>query len=348
MRSEELQRQTLPSAQTAERGLHIRKKAWKGGKPWKKLDDYDRKRMKWQFPGQKTRQYTELDIQTREPQAFHAKLHKGVLENIMKTKPLLRGMPVYDSTFDLVQSGKNLLIEAPGPVRTLQYLLPLTHNILLDGDWRRERRPKLESSGQGPERPPELLVICPSLDDAHEVQDTGTRLFKSSGVGLEFSVLDQPMKTGLRRQGVQGCNILTSTPEVLLQCLALQHARARLVKILEHVKTLVVDGEAGTMRRPDFLDTLGGVMEDIPLQQGTQRIVISDKHDPVLDKRLRKMVLTGKYELHHEPRFDETLTLREEERLRGKEERIKRREEYREEQRARSREREYFWERSSS
>lgn len=253
------------------------------------------------------RKESELDAEIRAPQDFHSQLHPTLLANIMQMRPLLRGMPVYDSTFDAVRSGRNLFIQAPCPSRTLQYLLPLAHSIIERGVCKRKHEPK--SNDHKPARPSELLVICPTLDDAREVHATATRLLKSHGAGLDMVVLGSPMNSGLLKYKERGYNVLISTPEILLHWTSLGHAKALLVELLQDLKTLVVDGQASSLRHPVFHELLGGVMEDMALPGEAQRLVISDGYDPKL-RRLMEVVLPGDHELHHEPRLDEIQELR--------------------------------------
>lgn len=96
-----------------------------------------------------------------------------------------------------------------------------------------------------------------------------------------------------------------STPEVILQWLALPHAKSPLCEALQDLQTLVVDGKASSLRGGDFLQLLEAVMEDIPLQKKTQRVVISDEHDPQLDEQLTRLVLQDGYEVHQEPRLEQ-------------------------------------------
>ncbi|POS70266.1 ATP-dependent RNA helicase mss116, mitochondrial precursor [Diaporthe helianthi] len=244
---------------------------------------------------------------------FHAQINDVLPENFKKVVPRVRGMPVYDSIFDAVLSGKNLFIQAPGQGRSLQYLVPLVHDILQQraaAPPRRRRESKHKSEkNPSPESSCKLLVICPRPEDATEVKDNGTRLVKKQEPEIMVWAQETPRKAGLRIK--EGCHILTSSPEILLQWLAIAPARASLLKTLEGVETLVVDGKGSTMWGVDFLETLAAVLKDIPLQRGTQRIVVSDKRDPDLHKHLERMVLSRDFDFHHDLRMDPIQTMRE-------------------------------------
>lgn len=240
------------------------------------------------------------------PQDFHAKLHATLLKNIMRSTPVLRGMPVYDSTFDAVRSGRNLFIQTALPTRSLQYLLPLIQSILDFGLFRRRREVKPDA--QLPLRPTSLLVLCPTLGGAQDIQSMGTRLQSRTDV-VEIMILTVPSGKQINPLRDRGFNILISTPEIILQWLALPHANVPLTEALQDVQTLVVDGQASSLRRGDFLELLKEVMKDLPLHAKTQRVIISDEHDPKLDERLTSVVLHGGHELLQEPRVEEILEM---------------------------------------
>lgn len=236
-------------------------------------------------------------------QDFHAKLYATLLKNIMRREPLLRGMPVYDSTFDAVRSGRNLFIQTERPVRSLQYLLPVVQGIFDFGPWKRKREVKPDA--QLPLRPLSALVICPTLGDAHSVEMMGTRLVRDRHAVVEMTTLSVPNQAKTKALRTQGFNILIATPEAILQWLAVPHSKIPLHEALQDVQTLVVDGKASSLRSEDFCVLLKDVMEDLPLPEKTQRVIISDKYDPQLDGPLTRMVLSDDYEINQEPRLEE-------------------------------------------
>ncbi|KAL2283156.1 hypothetical protein FJTKL_10054 [Diaporthe vaccinii] len=240
------------------------------------------------------------------PQDFHAKLHASLLKSIMQSKPVLRGMPVYDATFDAVRSGRNLFIQTALPVRSLQYLLPVIQGIHDCGVLRRRREVKPDA--QLPPRPSSLLVVCPTLGGAQDVQMMGTKLQRRDVV-VDMMALSVPAAKQINPLRTLGFNILMSTPEFILQWLALPHAKIPLIDALQDVQTLVVDGQASSLRRGDFLEVLKEVMSDLPLNKKTQRVIVSDKHDPQLDERLAGLVLDGGYEVLQEPRLEEIMDM---------------------------------------
>lgn len=251
----------------------------------------------------------------RAPQKFHATIHPVMKENLMRMGAFTSHMPVYDSTFDAVLSGRNLFIQVPGGGRWLQYLLPLAHKILEHGVWRPGSVPQPEPDPKAAlsKRPSEVLVICPTLDETPKAVFWGLSFLFHHADGLRILVLKTTVNWAQRKpweHTIPRCNVLISTPEILLRCLAIRKARACLLKTLEDVKTVVVDGKGKFMRRPDFFKMLGGVMDDIPVQPGTQRIVITDEHDPDLNRGLERTFLHGDYEFHHDPRLDEIQALR--------------------------------------
>lgn len=126
-------------------------------------------------------------------QDFHAKLDATFLKNIMRREPLLRGMPVYDSTFDAVRSGRDLFIQTDRSARTLQYLLPVIHSILELRPWQRRR--EVKSDAQLSPRPSPLLVLCPTLGHAQDVQMIATRLIKGHKFGLGMMTLSGPARS---------------------------------------------------------------------------------------------------------------------------------------------------------
>lgn len=231
-------------------------------------------------------------------QNFHAKLHATVFKNIMRREPLLRGMPVYDKTFDAVRSGRDLFIQTERSVRSLQYLLPVMQSILESGPLRRSRPQLLP-------RPSSLLVLCPTGGHAQDVQGMATRLIKGHKFGVGVMTLSVPSQRHSKDLRTKGFNVLMSTPENILQWLALPHAKSPLCEALQDLQTLVVDGKASSIRGGDFLQLLKAVMEDIPLQKKTQRVIISDEHDPQLDEQLTRLVLQDNYELHQEPQLEQ-------------------------------------------
>lgn len=231
-------------------------------------------------------------------QNFHAKLHATVFKNIMRREPLLRGMPVYDTTFDAVRSGRNLFIQTERSVRSLQYLLPVMQSILESGPLRRSRPQLLP-------RPSSLLVLCPTGGHAQDVQGMATRLIKGHKFGVGVMTLSVPSQRHSKDLRTKGFNVLMSTPENILQWLALPHAKSPLCEALQDLRTLVVDGKASSLRGGDFLQLLEAVMEDIPLQKKTQRVIISDEHDPQLDGQLTRLVLQDGYEVHQEPQLEQ-------------------------------------------
>lgn len=240
------------------------------------------------------------------PQDFHAQLHASLLKSIMQSKPVLRGMPVYDATFDAVRSGRNLFIQTALPVRSLQYLLPVVQSIHDFGVLKRRREVKPDA--QLPPRPSSLLVLCPTLGDAQDVQMMGTRLQGRDFV-VKMVALSDPTPKHIIPLRTLGFNILMSTPEFILKWLALPHARIPLIEALQDVQTLVVDGQASSLRRADFLEVLKEVMNDLPLDKKTQRLIVSNEHDPQLDERLAGLVLDGGYEIVQEPRLEEILDM---------------------------------------
>lgn len=252
--------------------------------------------------------YSECSQKIREPQEFHYHLHPALLKNIMRKKPLLRAMPVYDSTFDAVLSGRNLFIKAPGQYRALQYLLPVAHSMLKHGVGRHGRRPI--SGDQGTARTTEVLVICPTWDDAKAVEVMGTRLLQNLGSGLKMAVLTVSMNMRAVKHMSEGHDVLISTPEVLLRWLALGQNKKILLKILQGFKTLVIDGEAYSLSRSGFLEMLDGALKDIPRSREVQRVVISDKHNQNLAWHLFRMAQIDDYEFHLEPRLEELQALR--------------------------------------
>lgn len=219
-------------------------------------------------------------------QDFHAKLDATLFMNIMRREPLLRGMPVYDSTFDAVRSGRDLFIQTDRSARSLQYLLPLINRILELRPWKRRRRRKVKSDPQLSARPSSLLVLCPTLGHAQDVQMIATRLIKGHENGLDMMTLSGPAQKPSNALMTRGFNALMSTPEIILQWLALPHAKSPLCEALQDLQTLVVDGKASVLRGGDFLQLLEAVMGNIPLHEKIQRVVISDKHDPQLDEQL--------------------------------------------------------------
>lgn len=241
------------------------------------------------------------------PQDFHEKLNATLLKNIMRREPLLRGMPVYDSTFDAVRSGKNLFIETERSVRSLQYMLPTVQSILDFGLWKRRREVKPDA--QLPLRPLSVLVICPNLGAAHDVEALAKRLVRGEkqwrSDRLEMMTLNVPTQRKSKTLRTEGFNVLISTPEFILQWLAMPDAKEYFHESLQDVQTLVVDGKASSLRNKDFLELLKDVMEDIPLHEKTQRVIISDKHDPQLDEHLTRLVLRDDYEINREPRLEE-------------------------------------------
>lgn len=240
-------------------------------------------------------------------QNFHADLHPTVLRNIMVRDTLLLGMPVCDSTFNAVRSGRNLFIQTPGLVRSLQYLLPVAHSILDFGVFERRRMP--EHGGQLPLRPLSLLVLCPTRAEAEDVQQLGTRLVRGHLGGMKMTTMYAPDRqlSILRTRGV---NVLTSTPEILLQWHALSHTKAFLHELLQDVETLVVDAKTSSLRHGDFIELIGAVMEDIPLRGETQRVIVSDDYDSQLDGPLTRRFLPGGYDVNHEPRLEDIEALR--------------------------------------
>lgn len=253
--------------------------------------------------------YSECSQKIREPQEFHYHLHPALLKNIMRKKPLLRAMPVYDSTFDAVLSGRNLFIKAPGQYRALQYLLPVAHSMLKHRVGK-HGRPSMPG-GQGTARTTEVLVICPTWDDAKAVEVMGTRLLQNLGSGLKMAVLTISMNMRAVKHISKGHDVLISTPEVLLQWLALGQKKKILLKTLQGFKTLVIDGEAYSLSRSGFLEMLDGALKDIPRSREVQRVVISDKHNQTLAWHLFRMAQIGDYEFHREPRLEEVAALRE-------------------------------------
>lgn len=227
-------------------------------------------------------------------QNFHAKLHPTVFKNIMRREPLLRGMPVYDTTFDAVRSGRNLFIQTERSVRSLQYLLPVMQSILESGPLKR-RRPQLLP------RPSSLLVLCPTVGHAQDIEMMAKRLIKGHKFGVGVMTLSVPAERYSNALRTKGFNVLMSTPEIILQWLALPHAKAPLCEALQDLQTLVVDGKASTLRGRDFLQLLKAVIENVPLHEKTQRVVISDKHDP----QRTRLVLQDGYEVHQEPRLEQ-------------------------------------------
>lgn len=243
----------------------------------------------------------------RARQYFHLHINLTLLENIMQREPVLRGMPVYDSTFNAVRSGKNLFIKAPGPVRSLQYLLPAANSILEFGPCKHRRAP--EPGARLPLRPLSLLVLCPTLGEAEDVQKMGTMLVKGHRGGMKVVAMDPP-KRQLDAFSSGGANVLTTTPGILLQWLALSHTKAFLHDFLKDVQLLVVDGRAYALRNGDFLELLDAVMEDIPLPKETQRVIISDEYDSQLDGPLTRRFFPAGYESHYGPRLEEIQALR--------------------------------------
>lgn len=236
-------------------------------------------------------------------QDFHSKLHATLLKNIMRREPLLRGMPVYDSTFDAVRSGRNLFLHTERPVRSLQYLLPVVQGIFDFGPWKRRREVKPDV--QLPLRPLSVLVICPTLGYAQSVEMMGTRLVRDRHTIVEITTLSAPNQAKTKALMTKGFNILTATPEAILQWLAVPHNKIPLHEALQDVQTLVVDGKASSLRSEDFCVLLKDVMQDLPLREKTQRVIISDKYDPQLDGPLTRMVLNDDYEINQEPRLEE-------------------------------------------
>ncbi|KAG6358424.1 hypothetical protein INS49_014308 [Diaporthe citri] len=242
------------------------------------------------------------------PQDFHEHLHASLLKNIMRSGPVLRGMPVYDRTFDAVRSGRNLFMKSALPARSLQYLLPVIQTILDFGVWRRRR--KVKADDQLPFRPSTLLVLCPTLGGAQHVLTMGTRLIGGHDAGVDMMVLSDPTAKQMNAFRIRGPNILMSTPECILQWLALPHAKIPLNEALQDVQTLVIDGLASSLRQEEFLELLKEVMKDLPLHKKTQRVIISDDHDPQLDERLTSLVLHGGNELVQEPRLEEIMEMK--------------------------------------
>lgn len=236
-------------------------------------------------------------------QDFHLRLHAGLLKTITNVAPVLRGMPVYDSTFDAVRSGGNLFMTTEREVRSLQYLLPVIQSILEFGVWKRRR--EVKPGAQLPPRPTSLLVLCPTLGEAEVVQEMSARLVKHHSFGIDSKALTASSNRLIKALNNQGFTILTSTPEIILQWLALHHAKVLLNEALQDVQTLVIDGEARSLRHGDFLELLKAVMEDLPLPSTTQRVIISDEHDPQLDGRLAELVLGDDYKCHQEPQPEE-------------------------------------------
>lgn len=300
-----LQEPNPSSVQSIERAARLWIEAVSGNEAAR--DKLKQQRVDQQLSAQREAGYGELDTKIREPQEFHHGLHPALLQNIMRKRPLLRGMPVYDSTFNAVRSGKNLFIEAPIQSRALQYLLPVVHSVF-EGIW--SRGPPMPD-GRPPVTPLEVLIICPILDDVKAVEFMGTRLLRNSGSRLKMAVLGRPKHKGSVENMSQGYNILISTPENLLQWLALGQKKAILLEKLQDLKTIVIDGEARRLSRSDFLETLDGALEDIPRSREVQRVVISDKHNQKLAWHLLKVPQIGDYEFHREPRLEGIQALRE-------------------------------------
>lgn len=236
-------------------------------------------------------------------QDFHAKLHEDLLKKIMQHRAVQRGMPVYDTTYNAVRSRKNLFIKTPRPVRSLQYLLPAVESILDFGPLKRRR--ELEPGDKVAVRPSSLLVLCPTLGHAQGVQDMCTRLIHSYKIGFGVGSLSVPTQKLISVLGGRGFNIIVSTPEFITQWLGLHKAKEALNEALQDVQTLVVDGEASSLRDGEFRELMQGIMDDASLPADTQRIIVSDTFDPERDGSLAKMVLRDDYELHAESRLEE-------------------------------------------
>lgn len=241
-------------------------------------------------------------------QEFHNKLHQSMLKNITRNKLVLRSMPVFDSTFEAVASGRDLFVQSTRSVRSLAYLLPITHSILEFGIWKRRREVK---PGSKLVAPSSLLILCPTLPDAQAIHIMGSRLLKDLNSGMEIMVLGTSAHYRVNRLKTQGSSVLISTPEVLLEWLGLAHVRPVLLEAVKDVQTLVVDGEARAMRRGHFLELVRDVLKDMPLGAGVQRVIISDGHDPERDAPLTKLVFRGEHDFHLEPRVEEMQEIRE-------------------------------------
>lgn len=315
IRHDRSQPETLPSAHPVKRDIQPGGGAGPGGKA---ANDGQIETRTQGTTSPRAKTYDEIDARIREPQEFHAKIHPKSLERHIYMGNARSGMPVHDSTFDAVLSGRNLFLQVPGPGRWVQYLLPLGHKILERGIWRPRRvhEPEANPRPASAWRPTEVLAICPLLDDAKDAEYLGQRLFDHQAGALNISTLWRSMVAVLNAPGVtppnkhlihqwHRCNVLMAFPECLVQCLAIEPARARVLKRLRNVKTVVVDGRGKDMRRPDFFKMLGGIMDDLPLQQGTQRIVISYEHDPDLTRHLEGLFLSSDYEFHQYPYLEE-------------------------------------------
>lgn len=241
-------------------------------------------------------------------QEFHKKLHQSLLKNIMRNKLVLRSMPVFDSTFEAVASGRDLFVQSTRSVRSLAYLLPITHKILEFGVWKRRREVKPDSKLGAPSS---LLILCPTLPDAQAIHIMGSRLLKDFISGMDIMVLGTSAHYRVNRLKTEGSSVLISTPEVLLEWLGLAHVRPVLLEAVKDVQTLVVDGEARAMRRGHFLELLRDVLKDMPLGAEAQRVIVSDEHDAERDAPLTKLVFRGEHDFHLEPRVEEMQEIRE-------------------------------------
>lgn len=241
-------------------------------------------------------------------QEFHNKLHQSLLKNITRNKLVLRSMPLFDSTFDAVASGRDFFVQSTRSVRSLAYLLPITHSILEFGVWKRRREVK---PGSKLVAPSSLLILCPTLPDAQAIHIMGSRLLQDLNSGMEIMVLGTSAHYRVNSLKTKGSSVLISTPEVLLEWLGLAHVRPVLLEAVKDVQTLVIDGEARAMRRGHFLELLRDVLKDMPLGAEVQRVIISDGHDPERDAPLTKLVFRGEHDFHLEPRVEEMQEIRE-------------------------------------
>jgi hypothetical protein len=75
-------------------------------------------------------------------------------QNASTELPLLRGMPVFDATFNAIRSGTKLMFNLPVIERSVQYLLPLAHSIVEQGPRVLARGPSSNASCTSPSHLP--------------------------------------------------------------------------------------------------------------------------------------------------------------------------------------------------
>lgn len=236
-----------------------------------------------------------------DQQDFHAQLDPALFREIMIDNRVRRGMPVFDSAFSAVKSGKNLFMQTSVSNRSLQYLLPIAQTFLETGVSRPQARHTF------------MLVLCATAMEMNIVRDMGNLLFRRSGAAMRICIMEKFSPQQVKKIERQGCDALVCTPEALLQWSTLGHLSGFLRDMLQSLQILVVDGQARSLRDSNFLECLLAVTERLPVIGGeseVQRVVVSDDHDPQLDELLKKLVLPGDHELLHDQELERIQELR--------------------------------------